>query len=265
MKIPLLPAATLLLAACAAPVAGDPPPAAPPKDAPVAAADPAARPAADPPAGPAADPAAKPAAPPPEMPAPAVLAEGDRWFVAIKAGTGAEPVAERSRRSRGEGFVREEITWGRSFGDLARAEHGTAQVFALLIGEKGIVVSLLDEAGRPAGDTRVEVAAPFRAGTAWIVPVPGGNFEARIAGLERTDTPGGPVEALRVEVRSPGPRPVLMTAWYDAGLRPVRAEYRRGETEVLESRAALASSSPTPEECRAAVEWARRNLPAPGK
>jgi len=255
----LLLSATLLLAACSSPGTGDPTPAVPAKDAPAVTGGAAAAAAA------AGDPAAKPPAPPPEMPVPPSLPDGDRWFVAIRTGTGAEPVAERSRRSRGDGFVREEITWGRSFGDLARAEHGTAQVFALLIGEKGIVVSLLDEAGRPAGDTRVEVAAPFRAGTAWIVPVPGGNFEARIAGIEKAETPGGPVEALRVEVRSPGPRPILMTTWYDAGLRPVRAEYRRGATEVIESRAALASPSPSPEECRAAVEWAKKNLPALAK
>jgi len=234
----LLPA-VLVLAACAS--SGTPPP---PSAPPAAAANGAAQ---------------------REMAAPAALPDGDRWFVALRTGTGAEPVAERSRRSRGDGFVREEITWGRSFGDLARAEHGTAQVFALMQGPSGLTVSLLDGAGRPSGEARMEVAAPFRAGTAWIVPVPGGNFEARIAGIEKADTPGGPVEALRVEVRSPGPRPVVMTTWYDAGLRPVRAEYRRGTSEVLESRASLASASPTPEECRAAMEWAKRSLPAPAK
>ena len=236
----LLPAA-LLLAACSS--TGTPPP--PPPAAPPGAAGGVA--------------ALR------EMAAPAALPDGDRWFVALRTGTGAEPVAERSRRSRGDGFVREEITWGRSFGELAAAEHGTAQVFALMQGPAGLTVSLLDAAGRPAGEARMEVAAPFRAGTAWIVAVPGGNFEARIAGIEKAETPGGPVEALRVEVRSPGPRPVVMTTWYDAGLRPVRAEYRRGTSEVLESRAALPSAAPTPEECRAALEWAKRSLPAPAK
>ncbi len=249
MRIPVLPAAALLLAACSSPGPGEAPPAAPPKEEPAKAADPAA----------------KPDAPPPGIPAPAALADGDRWFVAVRTGSGPEPVAERSRRTRGEGFVREEVTWGRSFADLAAAEHGTAQVFALLLGDAGLSVSLLDASGRPAGDVRVEVAAPFRVGTSWTVPIPGGTFEARIAGLEKADTPGGPVEALRVEVRSPGPRPMVWTTWYDAGLRPVRAECRRGPTEIVEARAALASARPTPEECRAAVEWAKKNLPAPGK
>lgn len=250
MKPPALLAAAVLLAACSSPGAATPPsPAVPPKDAPAAPGDAAA----------------KPPAPPPSMPAPKSLLDGDRWFVAVRAGSGAEPVAERSRRSHGDGFVREEYTWGRSFADLARAEHGTAQVFGLILGEKGLSLSLLDEAGRLAGDVRLEVAAPFQAGTAWTVPIPGGDFEARIAGLEKTDTPGGPVEALRVEVRSPGPRPMVWTTWYDAGLRPVRAECRRGASEIVESRAALASARPTPEECKAAMEWARKNLPSPAK
>ena len=241
----LLPFAALLLAGCAASPSATPP------------TDQVSAPSTETPkTGPA-------AAEPPGFAAPAALPDGDRWFVVVRVGTGTEPVAERSRRVRGEGWVREEVTWGRSFADLAAAEHGTAQVFALLLDGRGLCVSLLDEAGQPAGDTRIEIAAPFRAGTAWTVPMPGRNIDARIAGMEKVETPSGPVEALRVDVRERGSRPHRWSTWYDAGLRPVRSEGRRGDAEVLETRAALASATPSAEECRAAFEWARTNLPAP--
>jgi hypothetical protein len=241
----LLPFAALLLAGCAASPSATPP------------TDQVSAPSTETPkTGPA-------AAEPPGFAAPAALPDGDRWFVAIRAGTGPEPIAERSRRRAGLGWVREEITWGRSFADVAAAEHGIAQVSAVLLDARGLCVGLLDESGRPAGETRVGIAAPFRAGTAWIVPVPGGNIEGRITGMEKAATPSGPVEALRVELRAQGSQPLRWTTWYDAGLRPVRVEARRGENEVFESRAALASPTPSAEECRAAFEWARTNLPAP--
>jgi len=235
MKAPVLLAAALALAACSAPGTEPPPPPPPPADAPAGTTG---------------------------TESPKVLAEGDRWFVALRTGTGGKPVAERSRRARGDGFVREEVTWARSFAELARMEHGTAQVFALFLGEKGLTVSQLGETDRPVGEAGLEVAAPFQAGTAWTVSLPGGTVEGRIVGMEKVDTPGGTVEALRVETRAPVSPPEVMTIWYDPGLRPVRAEFRRGSA-VIESRAALASATPSPEECRAAMDWARKNLPAP--
>ncbi len=209
-----------------------------------------------------AKPGEKPAPPPPpEMPPPASLAEGDRWFVSLRPPDGPEPLAERHRRSRAGGILREEVTWGRSFADVAAAAHGTAQVFAVLLDGKGLSVALLDEAGKVAGDPRVEVAAPYRVGNAWTVDAGNGAaFQARIEALEEVETPAGKVKALRVRVAGTR-RPESMTTWYDAGLRPVRAEVRRTATgEVLEARAALASAEPTPEECRTALEWAKKNL-----
>jgi hypothetical protein len=201
--------------------------------------------------------------PPTAAPAPPALELGDRWFVAWRKEAGPQPVAERSRRTAGDGFVRDEVTWARSFGDLAGMEHGTAQVLALRLGEEGLTLSLLDGTGRPAGPSIVEVAAPFRAGTAWEVANGPRRLSARIVSSETVETPGGPVEALRVEHRALARGAGLMTTWYDRGLRPVRAEIRGPDAEILEARAALASPTPTPEECRAALEWARRNLQRP--
>ncbi len=201
------------------------------------------------------------------MPAPAALADGDRWFVAVKASLGPEPSAVRSRRRRGEGFVREEVRWGRSFAAVAAAEHGLAQVFALFLDGKGLSVGALDDGDRPVGETRVEVPAPFRVGETWTVRVDKGHeVSGRIAALEKVETPGGAVEALRVELRAGPPRPLAMTIWYDAGLRPVRNEVRSLEDgNVVEAMAALSSPAPTPEECRAAVEWAKKVLSTAGR
>ena len=230
-----------------------------------AAAESGATPASPPPTKEGAAPAPPGAAPAggPEMPAPAALQEGDRWFVAVKGALGPEPIAIRSRRRRAPGFVRESTTWDRTFAAVATAEHGTEQVAALFLDAKGLSVSLVDEGDRPAGEGRLEVAAPFRPGTSWTVQDPGGAaFHGLISALEKVETPGGPVEALRVEMRSPHARAQVMTSWYDAGLRPVRMEVRRdGAPAVIEASAALPSAAPTPEECRAAVEWAKKNLP----
>jgi hypothetical protein len=245
MKTPALLAALLLLPACATAASSDAEPG--PKSGGPAAAS----------AGPAA------AAPGAEFAAPASLAEGDRWFVWVKGNHGPEPLALRSRRSKGAGFVRESMTWNRSFAAAAAAERGTEQVAALYLDAKGISVGLLDEGDKPVGEKRLEVAAPYRAGTEWSVDDGSGAwFHARIGAVEKVETPGGTVEALRVEVRSPHARAQVITQWYDRGLRPVRMEVRwLGATDVLEASAALASAAPTPEECRAAVEWAKKNLP----
>jgi hypothetical protein len=248
MKTPALLAALLLLPACATVEPGEKA-----KD-PGSGAGAAGTPA---PGGAAGSAAAV------EFALPAALAEGDRWFVAVKGSLGTEPIAVRSRRRRGEGFVRESTTWDRTFAAAAAAEHGTEQVAGLFLDGSGLRVSLLDEADRPVGDARLEVAAPFRPGTAWTVEDPsGGRIQGRVVAVEKAETPGGPVEALRVEFLSPHARTQAMTTWYDRGLRPVRMEVRwAGSPDVIEASAALASSSPTPEECKSAVEWAKRNLP----
>jgi hypothetical protein len=252
----LLPAA-LLLAACAS--APEDPASAPPAPSRPATAGSEAPAAPAPPGAPAAAPAPPP--PPAELPAPAALAEGDRWFVAVRAATGPAPIAERHRRTRAGDILREEVTWGRSFAEVAAAEHGVAQVFALLLDGRGLSVALLGPGDRPEGEPRVELPAPFRVGATWSAEALDGSIRA----LEEVDTPGGRVQALRSEIRSRRGRPLVMTLWYDAGLRPVRSEIRYGGTkELVEARAALASPSPTAEECRAAVEWARKHL-APGQ
>jgi hypothetical protein len=193
------------------------------------------------------------------MPAPAALAEGDRWFVAVRAANGPEPIAERHRRTRVGALLKEEVTWGRSFAEVAAAEHGVAQVFALLLDGRGLSVALLGPGERPEGEPRVELPAPFRVGNAWT----GDAVAGAVRALEEVDTPGGRVKALRSEIRTRRGRPLVMTIWYDAGLRPVRSEIRQpGSKATVEARAALASPSPTVEECRAAVEWARKNLGA---
>ena len=254
----LLAAALLALPACAGAGAADGAPA----DGPGTTSAPAAEAPAPPPEAKPGEAAPAPA-PPPEMPAPAGLGEGDRWFVAVRAALGSEPVAERYRRRRVEGVLREEVTWGRTFAAVAGAEHGVAQVFSVHLDGKGLGVALLDAEGRLLGEPRLEVAAPYRAGNEWTVdPGSGTAFHARIEGIEEADTPGGKVKALRVRVTSPRPRPIAMTTWYDAGLRPVRSEVRWTDAvEVIEARAALASAAPTPEECRAAVAWAKQGLP----
>ena len=231
-------ATALLLPACAA-VA--PPP--PPEEAPPAAAAPGS-----------------PVAP--GFPAPDRLEEGDRWFVAVRADGGREPLAERHRRRRFGDLVREEVVWDRTFAGLAAAEHGTAQVFALTLDGKGLGVSLLDADGRPLGEPALELAAPYRVGTSWTVEGAGGSIACRIEALEETDTPAGKAKALRVSHRGGDAEGMTMLTWYDAGLRPVRSEVRRGGARgaLVEARAALASPEPSPEECRAAVEWARKNL-----
>jgi len=224
--------------------------------------DPATTPTASAPTTAAPGATAPAAAAGPEFPAPASLAEGDRWFVAVKPTQGPRPSAERRRLRNVDGVLREEVTWGTSFADVAAASHGMAQVFAVSLDGRGVSVALLDEAGKVVGRPAVEVATPFRAGTRWLVEPPSGApLWCEIEAIEEVETPSGKVQALRVAVRSPSGRPSTMTTWYDAGLRPVRAELRSfGSRELIEARAALASATPTPEECRAAFEWAEKNL-----
>jgi hypothetical protein len=203
-----------------------------------------------------------PPAPPPGFDAPASLAEGDRWFVSVRPGAGREPFAERHRRRRDGDVLREEVTWGRSFAEVASAVHGLAQVFAVLLDAQGLKIAALDETGRIVGEPPIEVAAPFRAGTSWNADLGGGVLvQGRIEALEDVDTPAGKVPAIRVRVTSTNRPGQVSTIWYDAGLRPVRGEVRpSGAAEAIEARAALASAEPTPEECRAALEWAKANL-----
>jgi len=70
------------------------------------------------------------------------------------------------------------------------------------------------------------------------------------------------VRALRVLHQGVGGDGAAMTTWYDGGLRPVRSEIRRGGPRgpLVEARAALAAENPSPEEARAALDWAGRNL-----
>jgi hypothetical protein len=193
-------------------------------------------------------------------PAPASLAPGDRWFVAVQSGAGAAVLAERHRRRRSGDLLVEEVTWGRSFAEVAGAEHGVAQVFAVFLDAKGLSFAPLGADGAPAGGRALEVARPFAPGTAWSGNLPGTeDIAMRIAGIEAVETPAGKVRALRVEVTDRA-SPRSMTTWYDEGLRPVRSEMRGAEGAVEEARAALASESPTPEECRAAVAWAEKHL-----
>jgi hypothetical protein len=189
--------------------------------------------------------------------------------VAVRPSEGGKAVvsAERHRRLREGGILREEVTWGRSFAEVAGARHGTVQVFALHLDGVGLAVSLLDGEGKPGSDRRLELASPFRPGTAWTVEGPGGPVAARVEALEEVETPAGKVRALRVLHQGLGHQGLggsaaAMTTWYDAGLRPVRSEVRRGGPRgmLVEARAALAAADPSPGEARAALEWAERNL-----
>jgi hypothetical protein len=182
--------------------------------------------------------------------------------VGVKASFGTEPFALLSRRHREGGFVREEITWGKSFSAVASAKHGIEQVSALILDARGLCAALVDETGGIRGEPGIEVAAPFRPGNRWAGRVPNG-YLGSVEALEDVETPGGRVKSLRVRVWDDRSEGLSMTTWYDEGLRPVRMEIRSaGVPGVVEARAALASASPTPEECRAAVEWAKRVFPA---
>ena len=272
---PAVPAAlvialAILLPACAGtgPAKGGTGAAAP--AAPAAAADPAAPPgpAAGKPADAPSPPPSPPSPPPPKeeppFAAPSSLPAGDRWYAAVRPAEGGKAVvtAERHRRRLVDGVLREEVTWGGSFSEVAGARHGTAQVFALFLDGGGLAVSLLDADGKPAGERRLEVAAPFRPGTTWTVEGPGGLVAGRIEAVEEIDTPAGKVRAMRVLHAGGGGSGAAMTTWYDGTLRPVRSEVRRGGPKgmLVEARAALASESPSPEESRAALEWAEKNL-----
>lgn len=254
----LLAALALALPACAGTL---PPPGPAPGPSPAAGPPPAD--------GSGAPAAAAPDAPPPAkeepgFPAPAALPEGDRWFVAVRPAEEGKALlsAERHRRRLEGGILREEVTWGRSFAEVAGARHGTMQVFALHLDGRGLAVSLLDGEGKPSGDRRLELASPFRPGTAWTVEGPGGPVAGRIEALEEVATPAGKVRALRVLHQGLGGGAAAMTTWYDEGLRPVRSEVRRGGPRgmLVEARAALAAPDPSPGEARAALEWAERNL-----
>jgi hypothetical protein len=196
------------------------------------------------------------------MEPPASLEEGDRWFVSFVPALAPGPMAERSRQRRTAGVLVEEVTWGRSFAEVASAVHGTAQVSALVLDDAGLRRGLVDGSGRVVGEPWLEVAAPLRVGNRWRVAGPGGGvLHGEIEALEEVETPAGRVRALRVAIRRPSAEPMTQTTWYDAGLRRVRAEVRRfGGGELVEARAALASPEPTPEECRAALDWALDHL-----
>jgi hypothetical protein len=218
-----------------------------------------ARPAAAPP-GPT-DPAALAAEEKEGFPAPGALGTGDRWFVAVQGGTGSAPFAVRNRRVAADGFVREEVVWGRSFAEVATARHGTMQVAGLLLDDRGLSTALVDPDGRMAGTPHLEVALPLRPGSTWEVPLSphSPTVLGTVERVEEVDTPGGRVRALRVSHRVLAGDLRTSTFWYDRGLRPVRIEFREsGELKVAQ--AALASEEPTPEECRAAMEWAAKHL-----
>ncbi len=241
----------MLLAGCAAAAApgGGDAPTTPAVETGAPAAPPATPPAGAPPA---------PAPPPPEA-LPPRLATGDRWYVAVRASAGGDPTAERHRRTAlGDGRIREDVSWGRAFADLGRADGPVAQAFVLAVTGDGLVASPDGEGA--TGYT--EVALPLKAGTTWEVTGPGGRrTRGRIEARERIETPGGAVDdALRVVHEALGGAGLRMTTWYDAGLRPVRAEVRRGDGSLVEARAALAGEAPTPEAARAAVAWAREHL-----
>jgi len=241
------------------------------------AADPAEEPAAAPAVEPAKDaPAEVPPEPPaasagpkpvPEFPLPAALPDGDRWFVAWKSPPEGRPHAERHRRLRGDGFLREEVTWGPSVAAVAAASHGTMQTFAHFLTGRGLEVDLLDGGGKPRGLRALEVSGPLRRGTSWTISLPGSR-EVRgfVEGVEAVDTPAGKVDAaLRVThrpaVQGTGPE---MSLWYDGDLQVLRSEVRGADGALLEVRAALRSASPTPEEAEAAFAWMRKSYGKPG-
>jgi hypothetical protein len=181
--------------------------------------------------------------------------------VAVRPLDGADPFAVRRRRRRAGDVVREEVLWGRSFAEVAAAQHGVVHVVGMTLGEKGLGAVLLDPHDRPVGDPVVEIPAPARPGTAWEVPATAGS--RAIAGLvekvEDVETPGGKQRALRVSHRSTEGEVRISTCWYDRGLRPVRLEIRKSGV-LVEAHAALASAEPTADECRAAIEWAKTHL-----
>jgi hypothetical protein len=198
--------------------------------------------------------------------APSGLEVGDRWFVAVRPGDalpGKPPVpfAVRNRRVRDDGFVREEVLWGRSFAEAAAARHGTLQVTGLVLDPKGLAVAPVGPDGRLADAPRLELALPFRPGSTWEVPVSPRSppVLGAVERVEEVDTPGGKMRALRVSHRILAGDLRTATVWYDRGLRPVRMEFRESGA-LLEAQAALAGTDPTPEQCRAALEWAARHL-----
>lgn len=195
------------------------------------------------------------------FPAPDLLQEGDRWYVAVRPEESRKPFAVRNRRRSEGDLVREEVVWGRSFDEVARAAHGTMQVVGLILDGRGLSIALLDESGKPVGQPSLEVAVPLRPGNTWEISV-GDRFPKAVGLVERVeevDTPGGKVRALRVSQRALAGEVWTSTIWYDRGLRPVRFEFRKSGN-LLEAQAALPSPEPTPEECRGAVDWAAKNL-----
>lgn len=265
----------LLATACAAPTGGDGvEPAAPAAtDAPAPAATapvdgaPSATdaPAGDSPAAPAAAPAA-PAAPAQEPPR---LRAGDRWFVAWKSGS-SRVAAERHRLvDGGDGAFREEVTWARTFSSLSDGKPlGAPQVFRLRVTDRGLEVSPLAPAGSPAdandAGAAVEIAAPYAPGTTWEVHRDGTRaIRGHIVGRETVATPAGPVaKALKVTHTALGGSERVMTTWYDADLRPVRAEVREPDGTLVEARAALSGPSPDAKACEAALKWAEKQRTA---
>jgi hypothetical protein len=104
----------------------------------------------------------------------------------------------------------------------------------------------------------VEIAYPLEVGTRWRLSRGGRSVDGEISGVEDIDTAGGRVPgALRVVHAGEA---LVMTTWYDSTLRPVRAEVRDAEGLLVEARAMLGSPRPGAEECRGAVEWARKYL-----
>ena len=195
------------------------------------------------------------------FPLPERLAEGDRWFVAVRPGDGPAPFAVRRRRRGAGDLVREEVAWGRSFSEVAGARHGVVQVVGVILGPTGIGVAALDGDDRPLGEPAIEVPAPAKPGTAWEVPA---TPHARaIAGLvervEEVETPAGTQRALRVSHRATDGEVVVATSWYDRGLRPVRLEIRKSGV-LVEAHAALGSAEPSADDCRAAIEWAKKHF-----
>ena len=153
----------------------------------------------------------------------------------MRPGQSRAPFAVRNRRVRDDGFVREEIVWGRSFAEIAGAKHGTMQVTGIVFDGKGLSVAPVGMDGVLAGPARLEVALPLRPGHAWEIPVspeaPGAD--GTIERVEEIDTPAGKVRALRVSLRVLAGDLRVATLWYDRGLRPVRMEFRDEAPSVV--------------------------------
>ena len=179
----------------------------------------------------------------------------------MRPGDGPDPLAVRRRRRRAGDFVREEVAWGRSFAEVAAAKHGVIQVFGVHLGPLGLGVAPLDADDRPLAEPALEVPAPPKPGTAWEVPAT--PRSRAIAGLvervEEVDTPAGKQRALRVSHRAADGEVFVATSWYDRGLRPIRLEIRVSGA-LVEAHAALGSAEPSAEECRSAIEWAKKHF-----